>query len=55
MRYHEQFGVNLWRIKTTTLRDSSTKEMKTPNESIYILSGERMSSFPFQKNARILQ
>ena len=48
-------GLIYGELKTTTLRDSSTKEMKTPNESIYILSGERMSSFPFQKNARILQ
>ena len=36
-------------LKTTTLRDTSTKEMKTPNESIYILSGERMSIFPFSE------
>jgi len=47
--YNEQFGVNIWRIKTTTLRDSSTKEMKIPNASIYISSGERMSKFPFSE------
>ena len=42
-------------LKATTLRDSSTKEMKTFNESIYILFCERMSNFPFQRNVRILQ
>lgn len=42
-------------LKTTTLRDSSTKEMKTPNASIYMSSGERMSCFPFQRNTHILQ
>ena len=48
-------GLIYGELKTTTLRDSSTKEMKTPNASIYISSGERMSNFPFQRNTHILQ
>lgn len=48
-------GLICGELKTTTLRDSSTKEMKTPNASIYISSGERMTNFPFQRNVRILQ
>ena len=42
-------------LKATTLRDTSTKKMKTLNESICILFCERMSNFPFQRNTHILQ
>lgn len=48
-------GVIYEELKTTTLRESSTKEMKTLNASIYISSGERMTNFPFQRNTHILQ
>ena len=40
-------GLIYGELKTTTLRDTSTKEMKTLNESICILFCERMSNFPF--------
>jgi len=48
-------GLIYGELKTTTLRDSSTKEMKTLNESICILFCERMSNFLFQRNTHILQ
>ena len=48
-------GLIYGELKTTTLRDSSRKEMKTPNASIYISSGERMTNFSFQRNTHILQ
>jgi len=45
-------GLICGELKTTTLRDSSTKEMKTLNESICILFCERMSNFGISDKKR---